>query len=80
MAAKTVWQPLTFAAPFEDRHSPPEAGRVNYGQDTMNIELKKITIRELVKGYADDPACGVSGHGARLDICPECQQKFVYKE
>ncbi len=46
----------------------------------MKIELKKITIRELVKDHADDPACGVSGHGARLDIRSERQRKFVYKE
>ena len=46
----------------------------------MKIELKKITIRELVKDHADDSARGVSGYGGRLDIRPEYQREFVYKE
>ena len=46
----------------------------------MKIKLKKITIRELVKDYADDPERGVSGYGGRLDIRPEYQREFVYKE
>ena len=46
----------------------------------MKIELKKIAIRELVDGYVDDPERGVSGDGGRLDIRPEYQRKFVYKE
>lgn len=46
----------------------------------MKIELKKITIRELVKDYVDDPERGVSGYGGRLDIRPEYQREFVYKE
>ena len=46
----------------------------------MEIELKKITIRELVKDYVDDPERGVSGYGGRLDIRPEYQREFVYKE
>ena len=31
----------------------------------MKIELQKITIRELVEGYVDDPEGGVSGYGGR---------------
>ena len=46
----------------------------------MKIELKKIAIRELVDGYVDDPERGVSGYGGRLDIRPEYQREFVYKE
>ena len=54
--------------------------RCGIGKDTMKIELKKITIRELVKDYVDDPERGVSGYGGRLDIRPEYQREFVYKE
>ena len=43
----------------------------------MKIELKKITIRELVKDYADDLERGVSGYGGRLDIRPEYQRELV---
>ena len=46
----------------------------------MDIDLTKITIRELVKDYVDDPERGVSGYGGRLDIRPEYQREFVYKE
>ena len=46
----------------------------------MKIELQKITIRELVEGYVDDPEGGVSGYGGRLDIRPAYQREFVYKE
>ena len=45
--------------------------RGGIGRGKMNIELKKITIRELVKDYVDDPERGVSGYGGRLDIRPE---------
>lgn len=53
---------------------------VGIGKDIMKIELKKIAIRELVEGYVDDPERGVSGYGGRLDIRPEYQREFVYKE
>ena len=46
----------------------------------MKIELQKITVRELVKDYVDDPERGVTGYGGRLDIRPEYQREFVYKE
>ena len=46
----------------------------------MKIELHTITIRELVKDYVDDPEKGVSGYGGLLDIRPEYQREFVYKE
>lgn len=53
---------------------------VGIGKDIMKIELKKIAIRELVEGCVDDPERGVSGYGGRLDIRPEYQREFVYKE
>ncbi len=46
----------------------------------MTIELHRITVRELVEGYADDVENGVRGYGGRLDIRPPYQREFVYKE
>ena len=46
----------------------------------MKIELHKITIRQLVEGYADDLENGVRAYGGRLDIRPPYQREFVYKE
>lgn len=46
----------------------------------MKIELKEITIRELVEGYADNAENGVVGYGGRLDIRPPFQREFVYNE
>ena len=36
----------------------------------MKIELKSITIRDLVKCYHDDGEGGVRGYGGKLDIRP----------
>ena len=46
----------------------------------MKIELRKITIRELVDGYHDNAEGGVVGYGGRLDIRPPFQREFVYNE
>ncbi len=46
----------------------------------MKIELHKITIRELVKGYVDDLEKGVRAYGGKLDVRPPYQREFVYKE
>lgn len=46
----------------------------------MNIELKQITIREVVNGYMDNAEAGVSGYGGKLDIRPPYQREFVYKD
>lgn len=46
----------------------------------MKIELKKITIREVVEGYVDSAENGVLGYGSRLNIRPKYQREFVYKE
>ncbi|WP_107690774.1 DUF262 domain-containing protein [Campylobacter concisus] len=45
----------------------------------MKIELKKITIRELVNGYVRDEENGqVIGYGGALNIRPKYQREFVY--
>lgn len=46
----------------------------------MNIELKLITIRELVNGYQDNQENGVVGFGGKLNIRPPYQREFVYNE
>ena len=45
----------------------------------MKIELKNITVRDLVVGYSDDGEGGVRGYGGKLDIRPPFQREFVYK-
>lgn len=44
----------------------------------MNIELHKVTIRELIDGYKDCDEEGVVGFGGKLDIRPKYQRNFVY--
>ena len=46
----------------------------------MKIELKKITVRDLVQDYHDDGEGGVRGYGGKLDIRPPFQREFVYKD
>lgn len=46
----------------------------------MKIELKEITIKELINGYQDNQEGGVIGYGGKLDIRPAYQREFVYKE
>jgi hypothetical protein len=46
----------------------------------MKIELKEITVEELVNGYKDDGDDGVFGFGGLLDIRPPFQRAFVYKD
>jgi hypothetical protein len=46
----------------------------------VNIELKKITVRELTDGYADNDEAGVLGYGGKLDIRPQYQREFIYKD
>ena len=46
----------------------------------MKIELKKITVRDLVADYHDDGEGGVRGYGGKLDIRPPFQREFVYKD
>jgi hypothetical protein len=46
----------------------------------MNIDLHEITVREVVKDYADKAEEGVVGYGGALDIRPKYQREFVYDE
>lgn len=46
----------------------------------MKIELKEITIREVVENYKDSADEGVIGYGWKLNIRPKYQREFVYKE
>lgn len=46
----------------------------------MKIELKEITVRDLVQGYADHAEGGVVGFGGALDIRPPYQREFIYKD
>ena len=46
----------------------------------MKIELKDITVRELVQGFSDDGEGGVIGYGGKLDIRPPYQREFIYKD
>ncbi len=44
----------------------------------MKINLRNITVRELVADYEDDGEGGVRGYGGKLDIRPPYQREFVY--
>ena len=46
----------------------------------MKIELREITVRELVDGYKDCKEEGVFGYGGKLDIRPAYQREFVYDD
>jgi len=46
----------------------------------MEIDLHKITIREVIAGYKDSAEEGVVAYGGKLDIRPKYQREFVYKE
>ena len=46
----------------------------------MQIELHKITVRELTEGYEDNNENGVRAYGGHLDVRPPYQREFVYKE
>lgn len=46
----------------------------------MKIELKKITVRELVAGYKNSEEEGVIGYNGKLNIRPKYQREFVYGE
>lgn len=46
----------------------------------MNIELKRIPIREVVAGYVDSSEQGCYGFGGKLNIRPPYQREFVYKK
>ena len=46
----------------------------------MNIELKEITVRELVDAFEDNQEGGVIGFSGKLDIRPPYQREFIYKD
>ena len=49
----------------------------------MKIELKKITVEELAKGYQDNTNMekgGIVGYGGKLDIRPQYQRNFIYND
>ena len=46
----------------------------------MKIDLKEITVSDLVEDYHDDGEGGVRGYGGKLDIRPPFQREFVYKD
>jgi hypothetical protein len=46
----------------------------------MDIELKEITVQELAEGYKDNAEAGVVGYGGKLDIRPQYQREFIYKD
>lgn len=46
----------------------------------MNIELNKITIRQLTENYEDNAESGVKAFGGKLDVRPPYQREFVYNE
>ena len=46
----------------------------------MNIDLHKISVRELYDGYSNQKENGVVGYGGRLNIRPAYQREFIYSE
>ena len=46
----------------------------------MEVKLKELTVRELVKDYKDHAEEGISGYDGRLDIRPPYQREFVYND
>ena len=46
----------------------------------MKIDLKELTVRELTEGYEDNDEAGVIGYGGKLDIRPQYQREFIYKD
>lgn len=46
----------------------------------MKIDLKEITVRELIEDYEDNNEGGVKGYGGKLNIRPPYQREFVYKD
>ena len=46
----------------------------------MKVELREVTVAELVDSYHDDGEGGVKGYGGKLDVRPPFQREFVYGE
>ena len=48
--------------------------------DGMQIELRRIKVRDLANGYQDNGNDGVKAYGGLLDVRPPYQREFVYGE
>lgn len=46
----------------------------------MNIRLKPIKVKDIIKDYKDNAEEGVVGYGGKLNIRPAYQREFVYKD
>ena len=46
----------------------------------MKIELKEISIKDVVDGYLNNNEEGVVGYSGLLNIRPKYQREFVYKD
>lgn len=46
----------------------------------MEIDLKEITVRDVVNGYINNDEEGVVGYGGKLNIRPKYQREFIYKD
>lgn len=46
----------------------------------MNIQLREITIREVIEWYINNQEDGVVGFNGKLNIRPKYQREFVYKD
>jgi hypothetical protein len=46
----------------------------------VQIELKRIKVRDLVEDYEDNEEQGVRAYGGKLDVRPPYQREFVYKD
>lgn len=46
----------------------------------MKIELREISVREVVQGYINNQEDGVVGYSGKLNIRPKYQREFVYRD
>jgi len=43
----------------------------------MKIELKEISVKDVVEGYMNDDEEGVVGYKGKLNIRPKYQREFI---
>lgn len=46
----------------------------------MKIDLHKITVEELTRGFKDSAEAGVVAYDGKLDVRPPYQREFIYKD
>lgn len=46
----------------------------------MKIELKRVSVRDLVEDYEDNAELGVRAFAGKLDVRPPYQREFIYKD